>query len=159
MGTGAAAQIPRWLGLGAAAAVLACRPEAAPDRGASPAALPAELAAPSSPPPGPAGTPDSTPPSSARRAPAGTTTGAMVPRFAFDFEDAELPALVRLVGGITGKRFILSGPLPAVRATVYSPEPGTADEAYEAFLAILQANGLTVVQAGAFWKIVPSPGR
>jgi general secretion pathway protein D len=80
-------------------------------------------------------------------------------RFAFDFEDADLPALVRLVGGITGKRFILSGPLPAVRATVHSPEPVTADEAYGAFLSILQANGLTVVQSGPFWKIMASPGR
>jgi hypothetical protein len=42
---------------------------------------------------------------------------------------------------------------------VHSPEPVTADEAYEAFLAILQAHGLTVVQAGAFWNVVPSPGR
>jgi general secretion pathway protein D len=79
-------------------------------------------------------------------------------RFAFDFENADLPELVRLIGGITGKRFVLTGTLPAVRATVRSPGPVTADEAYEAFLAILQANGLTVVRSGAFLKIVLSPG-
>jgi general secretion pathway protein D len=79
-------------------------------------------------------------------------------RFAFDFDDAGLPELVRLLGAITGKRFILTGKLPTVHATVRSPEPVTAAEAYDAFLAILQENGLTVVQSGRFWKILPSPG-
>jgi general secretion pathway protein D len=45
-----------------------------------------------------------------------------------------------------------------VHATVRSPEPVTAAEAYSAFLAILQSNGLTVVSSGPFWKILPSPG-
>ncbi len=50
-------------------------------------------------------------------------------------------------------------PLPAIHAPVHSPEPVTAEAAYEAFLAILQANGLTVVPSGEFLKVVPSPGR
>jgi type II secretory pathway component GspD/PulD (secretin) len=143
---------------GAAVAALAGRPEAAPDRGAAPAATHAAEAVPASSPPGPGGTPDPAPSPSvpAPRAPADSATGVAARRFASDFEDADLPALVRLVGGITGKRFILSGPLPAVRATVHSPEPVTADEA---FVTILQANGLTVVRTGPFWKIVPLPGR
>jgi general secretion pathway protein D len=159
MGTGAAVRIPWFFGLGVAAAILACRPEAAPDRDA-PSAGPPPAERASSLPPGPSDTPGPRP---ADPAPgvsaAGTVTASGPARFAFDFEDADLPALVRLVGGITGKRFILGGPLPAVRATVHSPAPVTADEAYQAFLAILQANGLTVVPIGPFWKIMASPGR
>jgi general secretion pathway protein D len=148
---------PRARGLGAVAvaALLACRPEAAPDRTAP---APPPLDAPS---PSPA---TAAPVSSAEvGAPSpsvpGASGSARPGRFLFDFEDADLPALVRLVGGITGKRFILTGQLPVVHATVHAPEPVTADEAYQAFLAILQANGLTVVPSGDFWKILPSPGR
>jgi general secretion pathway protein D len=160
MGIKSGVQIPWWLGVGVATAVLACRQEA-PDRGAAPAAPLAAEAAPTSPSPGPAGTtdPGRLPSAPAQWVPASRGAAPSARRFAFDFEDADLPALVRLVGGITGKRFILSGPLPVIRATVHSPEQVTADEAYEAFLAILQANGLTVVPSGEFWKIMPSPGR
>ncbi len=39
-----------------------------------------------------------------------------------------------------------------------SPEPVTLDEAYQAFLSILEANGMTVVPHGRFLKIVDSGG-
>lgn len=79
-------------------------------------------------------------------------------RFDFDFEDADLPELVRLVGRITGKRFIYSGKMPVIQASLHSPQRVTADEAYRAFLTILETNGLTVVERGPFHNIVPSPG-
>jgi general secretion pathway protein D len=79
-------------------------------------------------------------------------------RFAFDFDDVDLPELVRLVGGITGKRFVYTGKMPALHASAHAPDRVTAEEAYQAFLAILESNGLTVVERGRFYAIVASPG-
>jgi hypothetical protein len=155
------APLVRWLGAGATATLLACQPNASPGRREAPPSQSVALVAPPSEAQrSPSGTPDTAPTltASAPRGPAARGSTAGAERFAFDFEDAELPELVRLIGAITGKRFILTGKLPAVHATVRSPEPVTADEAYGAFLSILQANGLTVVQSGEFWRILPSPG-
>jgi type II secretory pathway component GspD/PulD (secretin) len=77
-------------------------------------------------------------------------------RFLFDFEDADLPELVEVVSAITGKRFLYSGAIPRLHATLRSPDRVTAHEAYRAFLTILQANGLTVVERGRISNIVAS---
>ena len=76
----------------------------------------------------------------------------------FNLEDADLPDLVRAIGQITGRRFIYGGKLRQIKATVYSPDPITAGEAYAAFLSILQQNQMTVVPHGRFLKIVDSQG-
>lgn len=80
-------------------------------------------------------------------------------RVTFNLEDADLPDLVRLISSITGKRFILPGSKArAIKATVYAPTKVTAAEAYQAFLSILQLNGMSVVPAGRYLKIVESAG-
>lgn len=168
MGARGDGTLGRWLGVGALVALAACRPEPRAERNAAPVPVPAtvlptaEAAVPPSPPEHDGERPALTAslPASGQpgAAPAVSAKPAGPGRYAFDFEDADLPSLVKVVGGITGKRFVLTGKLPAVHATVHSPTPVTADEAYEAFLTILQANGLTVVRAGPFWKILPSPG-
>ena len=76
---------------------------------------------------------------------------------AFSLEDADLPELVRVIGELTGKRFIFGGKVHNIKATVFSPQKVTVAEAYQAFLSILEANGLTVVPHGRFYKIVDSP--
>src|SRR5258708_9292706 len=78
-------------------------------------------------------------------------------RVAFSLEDADLPELVRVIGQLTGKRFIFGGKVKNIKATVYSPQKVTVAEAYQAFLSILEANGLTVVPHGRFYKIIDSP--
>ncbi|MDP9001564.1 MAG: type II secretion system secretin GspD, partial [Myxococcota bacterium] len=75
----------------------------------------------------------------------------------FSLEDADLPELVRVIGELTGKRFIFGGKIRNIKATVFSPQKVTVAEAYQAFLSILEANGLTVVPHGRFYKIVESP--
>lgn len=75
-------------------------------------------------------------------------------RVTFNLEDADLTDLVRLISSITGRRFILSGKSRQLKATVYAPTQVTAAEAYRAFLAILEMNGLTVVPSGRYLKIV-----
>ena len=74
-------------------------------------------------------------------------------RVTFNLEDADLPDLVRLISSITGKRFILPGKTRSIKATVYAPTKVTVREAYNAFLSILEVNGMTVVPAGRYLKI------
>ncbi len=79
-------------------------------------------------------------------------------RVAFSLEDASLSELVRVISQLTGKRFIFGGKVRDIKATVYSPQKVTVEEAYRAFLAILETNGLTVVPQGRFMKIIETPG-
>jgi general secretion pathway protein D len=72
-------------------------------------------------------------------------------------EDADLGELVRVIGELTGKRFVIASPkLAKTKASVYAPQKVTVAEAYQAFLAVLTANGLTVVPQAGFLKIVES---
>ncbi len=78
-------------------------------------------------------------------------------KVSLQLEDAELSELVRAIGEITGKRFVIASPkLAKVKASVYAPEKVSAAEAYQAFLAVLSSNGLTVVPQAGFFKIVES---
>jgi general secretion pathway protein D len=79
-------------------------------------------------------------------------------RIKFNLEDADLAELVNHISSLTGKRFIYGSKVRKVSITVVSPMPVTLAEAYEAFLSVLQANGLTVVPQGEFLKIVDSAG-
>jgi general secretion pathway protein D len=79
-------------------------------------------------------------------------------RVAFALEDADLNELVRVIGQMTGKRFIFGGKVRNIKASVYSPQKVTVAEAYQAFLSILETNGLTVVPHGRFLKIIETAG-
>ncbi len=79
-------------------------------------------------------------------------------KVSFSLEDADLNELVRVIGQLTGKRFIFGGRVRNIKASVYSPQKVTVEEAYEAFLSILDSNGLTVVPHGKFLKIVETGG-
>lgn len=74
----------------------------------------------------------------------------------FNLEDADLPDLVRLISQITGKSFILPGKSRSIKATVYAPNKVTVAEAYQAFLSILELNGMSIVPAGRYLKLVES---
>lgn len=76
----------------------------------------------------------------------------------FNLEDADLPDLVRLISNMTGRRFILPGKTRSIKATVFAPTQVTAAEAYNAFLAVLEVNGLNVVRSGRYYKIVEMAG-
>ena len=75
-------------------------------------------------------------------------------RVAFSLEDADLPELVKTIGQLTGKRFIFGGKVRNIKASIYAPQKITVAEAYQAFLSILETNGLTVIPHGRFLKIV-----
>jgi general secretion pathway protein D len=76
----------------------------------------------------------------------------------FNLQDADLAELVNHISGLTGRRFIYGAKVRSIKATVVSPEPVSLDEAYQAFLSILEANGMTVVPHGRFYKIIDSGG-
>lgn len=130
--------------------VAACSPDPAP-----PAVLPADEARPA---------PVEAPPARAPEAavPVGSEKPAPEPvrakRYRLQLEDVGLPELVKAVGEITGKRFVLGKALPPIKASLYAPGEVTAEEAYQAFLTVLASNGLTVVPKGRYLVIVPSPG-
>src|SRR5579883_2627981 len=69
-------------------------------------------------------------------------------------QNAELPDLVRAMSEMTGKRFLVAAAPKSFQATIVSPQKVTVAEAYQAFLAVLAANHLTVVPRGRFYKIV-----
>ncbi|MCP4677867.1 MAG: type II secretion system secretin GspD [Deltaproteobacteria bacterium] len=79
-------------------------------------------------------------------------------RFSFNLVDTDLIELVKIIGNITGKAFILGGKAPHIKATIYAPTKITAAEAYQAFLRVLQVNGLTIVPAGRYLKILSLGG-
>jgi general secretion pathway protein D len=79
-------------------------------------------------------------------------------KVSFSLEDADLPELVKVMGQLTGKRFIFGGKVRNIKATIYSPQKVTVAEAYQAFLSILETNGLTVIPHGPFLKIVETGG-
>ena len=146
------------------AAPTVAAPAAPPVAAAAPVAIP--VAAPAA--PGAAGT-DRDPPGAAPALP--TTMDKIasavdVPFKAqpgghlvkFNLQDADLAELVNHISGLTGKRFIYGAKVRQIKATVVSPEPVTLEEAYQAFLSILDANGMTVVPHGRFLKIIDSGG-
>jgi general secretion pathway protein D len=78
-------------------------------------------------------------------------------KVALTFDDADFGDIVRTMTQLTGRRFVVaSAHAKALKATLYAPEKVSVAEAYRAFLAVLQSNGLTVLPSGAFWKITDS---
>jgi general secretion pathway protein D len=79
-------------------------------------------------------------------------------RITFNLQDADLPDLVRAIGNITGRRFIIPGKVRSIKTTIYSPTKITPGEAYQAFLSVLEVNGMTVVPSGRYLKIEETAG-
>jgi general secretion pathway protein D len=75
-------------------------------------------------------------------------------RVNLNFTDVELQELTRSISLATGKRFIIPAKVRALKASLFSPAPVSPPEAYQAFLSVLAANGMTVVPAGQFLKLV-----
>jgi membrane-associated protease RseP (regulator of RpoE activity) len=69
------------------------------------------------------------------------------------FEGAKLVRVVKWVTKLTGKNFIIEDSLRDRKITILSGTSVTVEEAYEAFLAALEAEGLRVETVGKFLKI------
>lgn len=81
-------------------------------------------------------------------------SGAAEEKFNLDFKDIELPALVQVIGEVTGRNFVYDETVKG-SVTVSSPLELSRDEAYNLFLTVLGVKGFTVVPSGKIHKIVP----
>ena len=70
--------------------------------------------------------------------------------------NTELIDLVSWISVITCKHFIVPGSIPSQgkTVTIYAPEPITAGEAYDLFLAALDSVGLTVYPSGGVLRVI-----
>jgi len=76
-------------------------------------------------------------------------------RVSLDFEEAPLWDVVKFIACITQRNYIVAANMKAGKTiTILSTTKVTVYEAYRAFLSALDVNGLTVVPAGPFYKIV-----
>ena len=72
-----------------------------------------------------------------------------------DFQDVDIAVLVKFIGEITGKNFVMDERVQG-KVTVVSPTRITPDEAYSVFQAVLQVKGFTTVPSGAAIRIIPT---
>ena len=87
--------------------------------------------------------PPAVPASTGLARPAAVVRGAGGVNFSFDAADIKL--LIRLVGEITGRRFVMGDKVEGT-VTVISSAPVPVSEVYPLFLSILEARGFTVVE-------------
>jgi len=92
-------------------------------------------------------------PAGADRADSPLLAQAKMKKVRVNFEGAKLVRVVKWVTRLTGKNFIVEDSLRERKITILSGTPVTVEEAYEAFLAALEAEGLRVETVGKFLKI------
>lgn len=73
-----------------------------------------------------------------------------------DFQEVDLPVLIKFISELTGKNFIVDEKVKGKKVTVISPTKISKDEAYAVFESILDIKGLTTVPAGKVIKILPT---
>jgi general secretion pathway protein D len=73
----------------------------------------------------------------------------------FDYPDIEVKEMIKIMGELTGKRFIYSDKISG-KVSIISKEPISVAEAWKAFLSSLQMNDLTIVRSGKFLKVIKS---
>ena len=73
----------------------------------------------------------------------------------FDFEDADLRAVIQAVAEFTGKNFLVD-PNVKGRVTVVAPAALTEEDAYRVFQSVLEVNGYVTIAADGVIKIVPA---
>lgn len=71
-----------------------------------------------------------------------------------DFQNVEIPTLVKFISEITGRNFVLDEKIKG-RLSLIAPSQITVDEAYRMFQSGLQVKGFTVVESGPVTKIIP----
>jgi general secretion pathway protein D len=89
-------------------------------------------------------------------APAQADKGSSYVNFSFDQVDIRL--LVKLVGEMTGKRFVIDNSV-AGKVTIVSPPQIPVDEVYPLFLSVLESTGYSVVEQNGVCNVVALPER
>lgn len=76
-------------------------------------------------------------------------------KITLDFNNVDLPVLVKFFSELTGKNFIIDEKVRG-KVTVFSPTKMTIAKAYEVFLSVLDMKGFTTVQSGDVIQILPA---
>ena len=71
-----------------------------------------------------------------------------------DFNNVDLPVLVKLISELTGKNFVIDEKVRG-KVSIISPSKIPVDRVFEVFLSVLELKGLTVVQSGDIYQIRP----
>jgi general secretion pathway protein D len=85
--------------------------------------------------------------------------GACVPmqgRFLLAFHKADIVDVLEQASRWTCRNFIYTDEAARGKITLLSKTPVTAEDAYSAFLAALNSNGIGLYQTGRYWKLVRS---
>jgi general secretion pathway protein D len=73
---------------------------------------------------------------------------------ALDFQDIELPALIKFISAVTKRSFVFDDRVRG-KVSIVAPEKMSVQQAYAAFQSALLLAGFTTVTSGAITKIVP----
>ena len=76
----------------------------------------------------------------------------------FSFDQVDIRLLVKLVGEMTGKRFVVDNSVSG-KVTIVSPPQVSVDEVYPLFLFVLESAGYSVVEQGDVCNVVALPER
>ena len=80
------------------------------------------------------------------------------PTINFNFDQVEIRTLARLVGEMTGRRFLVDNTVTG-RVTIVTPAPVPQNTVYPLFLNVLEATGYSVVEHEQMFHIVALPER
>jgi len=72
-----------------------------------------------------------------------------------NFDNADLKDVINTVGSITKENFIISPGVDA-RITIHSAKKIPVSEVMNVFESVLEANGVSLVKSGEFYKVVPA---
>ena len=81
-----------------------------------------------------------------------------VPSVQFNFEQAEIRLVTKLVGQLTGRTFIVPDGVQG-KLTILTRGPVAADEVWPLFTGALEAAGYAVREEAGAWHVVQLPGR
>lgn len=95
-------------------------------------------------------------PAPRRLTPAPPVPPAAAGGVSFNFDNADIRILAKIVGEMTGRRFIVNDKVSGT-VTVISPGPLQSAEVYPLFLSILESRGFTVIERDGGSFIVPLP--
>ena len=86
------------------------------------------------------------------------TGGGQPAKVALDFNEVDIPVFVRFISEITGKNFVLDETIKKQggKISVFSPTKVSSDQAFNMFVAALEAARLAVVSKGGnLYQVVP----
>jgi general secretion pathway protein D len=80
--------------------------------------------------------------------------GPQEKQITLDFNNVDLPVLVKFISELTGRNFVIDEKVRG-KVTIFSPSKIPVSRAYDVFLSVLELKGFTVVPSGEVFQVVP----